>query len=63
MQLVQQCDCMCDFLQVKSSTVNILLLILYINDVSNVSKVPKCILFANDTNFLSSVDKSKIKIE
>ena len=31
-------------------------ILLYINDICNVSSIFKCILFADDTNFLSSGD-------
>ena len=32
------------------------LFLLYINDICNVSSILKCILFADDTNFLCSGD-------
>ena len=55
MQYFEVYDCMSDLLQVKcgvphGSVLYHLLLILYIHDICNVSKVFDCILFANDTN-------------
>ena len=56
---VEVYDCMSDLLQVKcgvpqGSVLCPLLSILYINDISNVSKVFDCILFADDTNLFCS---------